>query len=199
MAYAHVLGTDERTELLRIARTTLKEYLLSGRTPPGAPHRKSLVEPASVFVSLHADGFLRGCIGTTQDSSPLYKAVQEMVVAAGSRDPRYPPVKLDELPSLNVEISVLGERRTMASPAELVVGEDGVQVTASASPRPQRGLLLPKVAAQQGWDAETFLARACEKAGLPPDYWRRGEGVVELFKAQTFDERSLGVGPFARR
>ena len=92
MGYDHILTDDEKRELLRIARATIKEYLMSGRLPPGAPHRPSLVAPAAVFVSLHQveqEGeTLRGCIGTTAEGAPIYRAVQEMAVAAATRDPR---------------------------------------------------------------------------------------------------------------
>lgn len=201
MSYDHILTVDEQKELLRIARTTVKEFLVSGRTPPGAPHRESLTTPAGVFVSLHdRHDVLRGCIGTVLEAQPLYKAVQEMAVAAATRDPRYRPVKLDELPKLTVEVSVLGERRVVTSPGEIQIGVHGLQVI-SQPPRAARGLLLPKVAVDQGWDVETFLARTCDKADLESDWWKdalAGQGgVVERFTAQVFDEKTLQVGPYA--
>ena len=196
MPYDYTLAEDEQKELLRIARATVKEYLLSGRIPPGAPHRPSLTAPAAAFVSLHDSGALRGCIGTTHEVQPLFRAVQEMSIAAASRDPRYPPVRLEELPRLDVEISVLGGRSRVASPADVTIGTHGLMV---ASPAGQRGLLLPQVVIDQGWDAETFLAKTCEKAGLPPGFWQRPDAVVERFTAQVFDERTLKTGPFQPR
>jgi AmmeMemoRadiSam system protein A len=197
MAYAFVLDADEQRELLRIARTTVKEYLVSGRMPPGAPHKKSLVAPAAVFVTLHAGEALRGCIGTTIESQPIYKAVQEMAVAAASRDPRFRAVRIDELDHLTFEISVLSERTPIQGAADIEIGKHGLQVTAEDGDRPRRGLLLPRVAVEQGWDAEAFLARTCEKAGLPAAWWRGHESSFERFTAQVFDERTLAVGPFA--
>ena len=138
MPYEFTLDDDEQRELLRIARTTVKEHLLSGRTPPGAPHKKSLVAPAAVFVSAHEGPALRGCIGTTQEASPIYKAVQEMAIAAATRDPRFRPVKLEELPQLRFEIAVLGPRTPMTSVADIKIGTHGVQVTSNAGPRPHR-------------------------------------------------------------
>ena len=196
MAYDYSLTEDERKELLRIARATVKEYLLSGRIPPGAPHRPSLTAPAAAFVSFHDSGALRGCIGTTHEVQPLFRAVQEMAIAAASRDPRYPAVHLEELARLDIEISVLGGRARVAAPADIALGTHGLIV---ASPTGQRGLLLPQVVADQGWDAETFLSRTCEKAGLPADFWRRPEAVVEKFTAQVFGERDLQTGPYAPR
>jgi uncharacterized protein len=196
MSYPYTLAPDEQKELLRIARATVKEYLMTGRMPPGAPHRKSLLALASVFVSFHDDRLLRGCIGRTQFTTPLYKAVQEMAVQAATSDPRFRPVRLDELPSLDIEISVLGTRTPLASPAEIEIGKHGLQVTAANGPRAPRGLLLPKVAVEQGWDATTFLSKTCEKAGLPADWWKTRLQNVEMFTAQVFDEKTLQVGPF---
>jgi uncharacterized protein len=193
MAYDYALADEEKKELLRIARATLKEYLMSGRVPPGAPHRKSLTAPAAVFVSLHEGDDLRGCIGTTAESQPLFKAVQEMAIAAASRDPRYEPLRLEELNLVTIEISVLGAHATMGSPDEIEIGRHGLQITSGM----RRGLLLPKVAVEHGWDARAFLDHTCEKAGLPPGTWGAPGAQVELFPAQVFDEKSLRVGPHA--
>jgi len=182
--YAHTLADDEKRELLRIARATLKEHAYSGRIPPGKPHRESLCAPAGVFVSLHADDELRGCIGTVEASRPLYKAVQEMAVAAASRDPRFPPVTEDELEDIVIEISVLGQARTVRGPDDIVVGVDGLCLDHGA----RRGLLLPQVATEAGWDAATFLAKTCHKASLPDTAWRDPEAVITAFRAQVFSE-----------
>jgi uncharacterized protein len=184
MAYVHKLDDGEKAELLRIARATLKEYLATGRLPPGAPHKKSLLEPAGVFVSLHAGERLRGCIGTVTASLPVYKAIQEMTMAAASRDPRFDPVGRDELTLLTIEVSVLGPRQPLTSAAEIVVGTHGLCVSSGS----KRGLLLPKVAVEEGWDGETFLMRTCEKAGLDAAAWRAKDTLVELFAAQVFSE-----------
>jgi AmmeMemoRadiSam system protein A len=194
VAYAYTLAEDEQRELLRIARATVREYLLSGRIPPGAPHRPSLTAPASVFVSFHEGPELRGCIGTTQESTPVYRAVQEMAIAAASRDPRYPPLRLEELAAQCIEISVLGAREPIAAAADVTIGQHGLMVSSRVGG--QRGLLLPKVAQEHGWSAETLLAQTCGKAGLPPDFWQRPEAVIERFTAQVFDERTLQTGPF---
>ena len=196
MTYAHTLAADESKEILRIARATVKEFLLSGRIPPGTPHRPSLVAPAAVFVSFHEGDDLRGCIGTTHESAPLFKAVQEMAIAAASRDPRYPPIRLDELAAMTIEVSVLGNRTPIAGPDEVTVGEHGLMVTNRAVAA-QRGLLLPKVAVEHGWDARTFLEHTCEKAGLPTGFWKSGDALIERFTAQVFDEKTLKTGPFA--
>jgi AmmeMemoRadiSam system protein A len=196
-AYPYTLTEDEQRELLRIARASVKEFLYSGRLPPGAPHRITLTTPAGTFVTLHKGDELRGCIGTIHEDLPLYKSVQEMAVAASQRDPRFQAVSLEELTKLTFEVSVLGERRAIKDPEEIEIGVHGVCVTVG----PRRGLLLPQVAKDHGWDAMTFLGKVCEKAELPVDGWRVKEAVVEVFSAQVFDEKKLPPlkSPFASK
>ena len=186
MEYDHPLADDEKRELLRIARATLREHLDTGRIPPGKPHRATLLQPAAVFVSLHRDHALRGCIGLVEARSPLYRAVQEMAVAAATRDPRFAPLTDDELEGLDIEISVLSHARPVRGPDDLTIGTHGLVVEAFG----RRGLLLPQVAAEAGWDAPTLLARTCVKAGLPADTWKRGDVRLTSFEAQVFSDRT---------
>jgi AmmeMemoRadiSam system protein A len=186
MGYDHVLTDEEKQELIRIARATLKEFVRSGRVPPGKPHRETLLARAGAFVSLHRGEELRGCIGTQQETTPLYKTIQEMAVAAASRDSRFPPVGDAELPAITIEISVLGDRRRVQGPQEIEIGKHGLCIEYHG----HRGVLLPQVATEHGWDAPTFLERLCGKAGLPPGSWREPDALVEVFSAQVFDEKS---------
>lgn len=180
-----LLNETDGRELCRIARVTLTEYLTCGRIPPGRPHRAALVASAAVFVTLRRRGELRGCIGTVDDSTPIYQAVQEMTVAAATRDPRFPAVSEAELSDVDLEVSVLGPRERFRDPSELEVGRHGVAISAFG----RRGLLLPKVALEAGWDAGTLLLAVCRKAGLPDDAWREPTAVLERFVAQVFEER----------
>ena len=182
--YGHVLADDEKRELLRIARATLREHTFSGRIPPGKPHRDSLCALAGVFVTLHEGDELRGCIGTIEAEKPLYRIIQEMAVAAATRDPRFPPVAEEELDDLTIEISVLGATRTVSTPEQVVVGVDGLWIDLGD----RRGLLLPQVAQHAGWDGATFLAKTCHKAGLPLDAWKDPSARVTAFKAQVFSD-----------
>jgi AmmeMemoRadiSam system protein A len=184
MAYAHRLNDDEKEELLRIARATLREYLRTGRAPPGKPHRNSLVANAGAFVTLHTGRQLRGCIGTLLETSPLYRTIQEMVIAAAARDPRFEPVRAEELDHLTIEISVLGDRQRITDASQIEVGTHGLTIDY----RGHRGLLLPQVASEHGWDALTFLDHVCAKAGLPAGAWRQSDSALETFTAQVFNE-----------
>lgn len=193
MTYTHQLADDEKRELLRIARATLREHSFSGRIPPGKPHRESLLAPAAVFVTLHLADQLRGCIGTIDEEKPLYRAVQEMAVAAATRDPRFSPVPADEVDDLAIEISVLGATRRIRGPAELVIGKDGCRVDVQG----QRGLLLPQVAREAGWDGATLLARTCAKAGIADDAWKQADAIVTAFEAQVFSDQTHPALPRA--
>jgi AmmeMemoRadiSam system protein A len=184
MAYDFVLGPDEKREVLRIARATVSEFLCAGRIPPGRPHRRSLLANAGAFVTLHAGDELRGCIGTQSEDAPLYRAVQDMAVAAATRDPRFPALRAEEIDAITIEVSVLGDRTMVRDPREIEIGVHGLAITS----RGQRGLLLPQVASEAGWTAEQFLAAVCTKAQLPADAWRSSDATVERFTAQVFTE-----------
>lgn len=178
-------GEDEKQELLRIARTAVREWNYIKRLPPGKPHKQSLLAPAAAFVSLHLGKALRGCIGTTEANQPLYKTVQEMAVAAATRDPRFGPVDDKELERVIFEVSVLHDIEPISGPDEISIGEHGLILDCGS----QRGLLLPQVAVAQGWTAPTFLNMVSRKAGLADDDWKRPDAKLSRFQAVVFDEK----------
>ncbi|HEX7624403.1 MAG TPA: AmmeMemoRadiSam system protein A, partial [Anaeromyxobacteraceae bacterium] len=141
------------------------------------------------FVTLRVKGELRGCVGTLSPDGPLARTVQRMAAAAAAEDPRFRPVRPEELDDLDLTVSALGERRRMHDPAEIEVGRHGLVVQLGW----QRGTLLPQVAVEEGWDALTFLERTCLKAGLPPQAWRDPETVVELYPAEEIPGGGAGA------
>ena len=188
MPYTHQLDAHERKELLRIARATLREHFATGMIPPGAPHRAVLVAPAGAFVTLHRGKELRGCIGTFAETTPLFRAIQEMAISAATRDPRFEPLAQEELPEIDIEVSVLsGLTKVDAPPAGIEVGLHGLHVTKGFL----RGVLLPQVAVENQWTAEEFLNQTCKKAGLDPAAWKDPKAVVEVFSAQVFAEHEF--------
>jgi uncharacterized protein (TIGR00296 family) len=110
--------------------------------------------------------------------------VTRCAVAAGSTDPRFPPITRTELDELDIEISLLGPLEPIAGPEDIAVGRHGLVVEMGW----QRGLLLPQVATEWNWDAETFLSHTCHKAGLPRDAWKHGAKLWR-FDAEVFGER----------
>jgi AmmeMemoRadiSam system protein A len=176
------LDAPQRLELLGIARRALDRYLGMGKIPPEDGTRGKLAAPGAAFVTLTKNGRLRGCIGYTEASAPLFKVVQECAVAAATEDPRFPPVSPNELPTLRIEISVLTPLVPIR-PEEVEVGRHGLMVSQGR----MRGLLLPQVPVEWGWDRETFLDQTCVKAGLPPSAWRHG-ATLRAFTAEVFAE-----------
>jgi AmmeMemoRadiSam system protein A len=174
-------GVD-RAALLKLARAALGAHL-AGNPPPEFHAVEGATRPAGAFVTLRKHDQLRGCIGSLGTSEPLGAVITRCVVAAASSDPRFPPVAREELSSIQIELSILGPLDPVETIDEVVVGRHGLVVEQGWS----RGLLLPQVATEWGWDRETFASHACVKAGLPPDAWRRG-GALFRFEADVFGE-----------
>jgi AmmeMemoRadiSam system protein A len=177
------LDEAQRKDLLGIARRALEGYIGAGKIPPEEGARGTLSAPGAAFVTLTKNGRLRGCIGYTKAVAPLFKVVQECAVAAATEDPRFPPVSQKEIPSLRIEISVLTPLFPIR-PEDVEVGRHGLMVAQGG----MRGLLLPQVPVEWGWDRETFLDQACVKAGLSPSAWRHG-ATLRAFTAEVFGDR----------
>jgi AmmeMemoRadiSam system protein B/AmmeMemoRadiSam system protein A len=177
------LTRAEEQRLLRLARLTVEAWVTDRRKLDEAPPPGPLAAPGAAFVTLKQRGQLRGCIGHTEARLPLWQTVQEVARAAATEDPRFAPVRPAELPTLAYEISVLTPLQPLPDPREVRVGTDGLLVTGGG----RRGLLLPQVPTEQGWDREQFLAHTCRKAGLPPDCWQ-GEATFQRFQALVFGE-----------
>lgn len=174
---------NQKQALLRIAREAI-EGQLAGETSifgVSAP----LPEASGVFVTIKRHGELRGCLGTLQLQADLPSEVARCAQDSAARDPRFPPVTIDELPATALEISVLGPLEPIdpLDPATFEIGRHGLVVEQG----PRRGLLLPQVATEWGWTREEFLRRTCEKAGLAGDAWRHGAQVYR-FAAEVFGE-----------
>lgn len=181
-----MLSQEQRSRLLTIAREAIAA-VLEGRRLDIQPEQfdEVLRRPAGAFVSLHTKGGdLRGCIGSIQPVAPLCQAVYASAVNAAFRDPRFYPVRKDELANLDIEISVMGPIEPVRDTAEIVVGRDGLIVSRGRN----AGLLLPQVATDYGWDTEAFLRHTCTKAGLPEDAWRSPECRIERFSAEVFSD-----------
>jgi AmmeMemoRadiSam system protein A len=180
-----VLNDQQRQTLLRLARESIRS-VHEGREKELNPadFDETLRRPAGAFVTLHTDdGDLRGCIGSIRAVEPLFLAVASSAVSAAFRDPRFGPVRPEELETLNLEISVMGPI-VQTRPEEIEVGRDGVIISRGRN----AGLLLPQVATEYGWDRETFLEHTCMKAGLPPAAWHEENTRIERFSAEVFSE-----------
>jgi AmmeMemoRadiSam system protein B/AmmeMemoRadiSam system protein A len=178
------LTSNERSYLLDLARSAVAVAAGARVDPPGDTSTPALLEPRGAFVTLKIRGRLRGCIGMVESRKPLKTTVKEMARAAAISDPRFSPLDADELGGLDLEISVLSPLRRVRSPEEIVIGTHGLVVEKGLS----RGLLLPQVATEAGWDVETFLQYTCEKAGLPSSAWTDPETKIYVFTAVVFGD-----------
>jgi AmmeMemoRadiSam system protein A len=177
------LTAKQQADLLAIARLAIRARVRGFATVDPSSSDPRLCAPGAAFVTLTRAGQLRGCIGYVHPILPLAETVAECAAAAATGDPRFPAVTTRELPHLALEISVLSPLRPLPNPAEVEVGVHGLHI----SDGHRRGLLLPQVATEQGWDRETFLRQTCLKAGLSPDAWRRG-AQIQVFTVQHFTD-----------
>ena len=175
---------EERHILLCQAHDSIIAALNRSEIPLDPP-TFHLAESRGVFTSLYLNGELRGCVGFVAPTNPVYRAVAETARAAAFNDNRFPPVTAEEAPHLRIELSILSIPQTV-SPDAIEIDRHGLLIAQHG----RRGLLLPQVAAERGWDRVTFLEQTCRKAGLPPDAWRRG-ATVEAFTAEIFGDKNL--------
>lgn len=178
-----LLTKKEQKELLKIARDTIVTSIGSGKAPPAETTSKRLSSESGCFVTIKQQGRLRGCIGNFVSDQPLCRLVQEMAISAATRDPRFYPMKQQDLDDFELEISVLSPLKLIESVDEIHVGRHGIYLVKNS----YRGVLLPQVATEYGWDRTTFLKHTCLKAGLPENAWQK-ECEIFIFSAQVFGE-----------
>ena len=178
-----VLSPEEKAQLLRLARSAVTEFVTRGAVIEDQTGNAKFLEPRGVFVTLKKRGELRGCIGFIEAVAPLGQAVIRAAIYAATEDPRFPPVSPDEVQGLGFEISVLTPLRDIANPDLVRVGRHGIIVSREG----RKGVLLPQVPVENGWDRQTFLEQGCLKAGLPPDAWKKG-AKIQVFEAIVFHE-----------
>lgn len=180
---------EDMEELTKADRELLRRHTLAcaratvlGESLPAAPDvpGDALQCELGVFVTVTVAGDLRGCIGRIEGDGPLISSVGRRAADAVRNDPRFPPIRSDELEELEVEVSVLSRLRPVDDVSQVEPGRHGVLVSLGDN----AGLLLPQVAERYGWDAETFVAQACRKARIPDE--RQGEARIEVFEAQYF-------------
>ncbi|HUO59966.1 MAG TPA: AmmeMemoRadiSam system protein A [Candidatus Acidoferrales bacterium] len=174
-------SAQERQQLLQLARQSIAAHLRREPLPePDLPEH--LRQPRGAFCTLHLQGKLRGCIGYVEPLFPLWQTVMRTAIAAATEDPRFAPLTMAELPHIQIELSVMSPLRPI-SHQEIEVGVHGLMISQGG----RRGLLLPQVATEWGFDRETFLTETCHKAGLRRDAWQHG-ATIEAFTAEVFGE-----------
>jgi uncharacterized protein len=180
-AEPHEFSATEREALLHLAHEAIQSAFESREISlvPPSPH---FAEMRGAFTTLYVRGELRGCVGYALPVTSLYHTIAETARAAAFDDSRFWPLKPDELPDLEVSLSILSPLHPIL-PEEVGIGRHGLLVSLGG----QRGLLLPQVPVEHGWDRDTFLQQTCRKAGLPRDAWQSG-ATLEAFTAEIFGD-----------
>lgn len=181
------LSPEEGKNALQLARYSLESYVAKSinQTVQKPKISDGLKKELGAFVTLSTkDGHLRGCIGHMIGQGPLFSELENLAVAAGTQDPRFPPVQKMELTDLVYEVSVLS-KMVETSARDVIAGEHGLMVKNGIF----SGVLLPQVAQERGWDRVTFLEQTCLKAGLPKDSWQDPNTIILTYTAQVFSEQ----------
>lgn len=173
----------DRRALLALARETIRRYLETGTVPLSRGLSARARAPRGAFVTLTRGGVLRGCVGRMAPDTPLDRVVGAMALQAAVNDRRFPPVVLEEVPGLRIEISALTPMRPVAGAGDIVVGRDGVLLAKDG----RSAVFLPQVATEQGWGRDEMLDHLCAKAGLPAGSWKTG-AKLSVFQAEVFRE-----------
>jgi AmmeMemoRadiSam system protein A len=175
----------QKKTLLKVVRDNVEAAV--NRRPAAKPHSDDpeLNKPSGCFVTLKNGEDLRGCIGQFIADRPLIEMVAEMARASATGDPRFfaDPITANELPQLDIEISVLSPLKKTGNPLSLRLGIDGIYIKRGFA----NGCFLPQVATETGWSKEEFLSYCCShKAGLPSDAWKDKKTDVFFFTAEIF-------------
>ncbi|MFZ3073264.1 MAG: AmmeMemoRadiSam system protein A [Thermodesulfobacteriota bacterium] len=179
------LTIEEKKILLSTARASIEAHLAHKPAPVPDVKSPALLGKNGAFVSLHAKGRLRGCIGIFLSEGPLYETISEMAISAATKDDRFSPVTKEELTGIEIEISALTPLRKISDVKEIEVGRHGIYIIKGS----KRGVLLPQVATEYGFDRETFLDQTCIKAGLKPGSWKDGADIY-IFEAEIFKDEN---------
>jgi uncharacterized protein len=189
-----LLDSCERQLLLQVARKAVA-LAVEGREPlEDLPQNEILNRPGGAFVTLRARRRLRGCIGHLPSGDPLVRVVAHCAKSAAVEDPRFAPLRADELSEVHIEISVLSPLEDIA-PQGIEVGKHGLVVSRGWL----RGVLLPQVAVEFQWTADRFLEETLAKAGLEKDAWKDPETRIQAFTADVFGESDSMSGDSAPR
>lgn len=177
------LSEVDRAALLRLARNAVSDAVCGDKLPEQIPREGVFAGRQGVFVTLHARRRLRGCIGVIQPGEPLGENIVRCAVSAALHDPRFPPIRSDELADLQIEISLLSPTAAITL-QQIEIGRHGLLVCCGE----QRGLLLPQVAVEHHLSAQQFLEETCRKAELPKDAWRDPGTQVFGFTCEVFSD-----------
>ena len=178
----------EKEILLQAARDSISSLFVDNEVvEPDYQKYPDLKLKAGAFVTLKEFEELRGCIGYVISELPLFKTVCNAARSAAIHDPRFYPLKEDELNKIEIEISVLSPPFKMNNYDDIILGTHGLILEDLG----RKGLLLPQVPIEHNMDKEDYLDAICNKAGLPGDSWKSRQLNMKLFTATVFSEEEM--------
>jgi len=182
------LSEADRQSLLALARWAIVEAVSSQKSIGDTPRIGASTETHGVFVTLHARGRLRGCIGVAEAFEPLGESIPRCAANAALRDPRFSPVRVEELPEIEIELSLLSTFEPIL-PENIEIGKHGLLISQGS----KRGLLLPQVAVEHKFSRGQFLEETCRKAGLSANAWQEPDTKIFGFTCEVFSEAKIGT------
>jgi len=189
----NAISIGDGSILVRTARKIVTQYLIDGkRIKLDLDFESRFSFSSGIFVTLNKKNELRGCIGYPLPDQKLSKALFDASLSAALEDPRFEPVKFDELNDITFEVTVLTQptkikvENPLDYPLQIKIGRDGLIIKHSFN----SGLLLPQVPVEYGWNEIEFLNHACEKAGLEKNFWKRNDIIISKFEGIVFNEET---------
>lgn len=177
------LSEADRDAILALTRRAVEEAVCRGRLLAEIPKTEVFERRCGVFVTLHVGKGLRGCIGVIETQEPLGASLVHCAASAALEDPRFSPMRPEEIGELEIEVSLLSPLQRIR-PEEIEIGRHGLLVEQGS----RRGLLLPQVAMEYHLDRERFLRETCHKAGLAGDGWKSPEARIYGFTCEIMGE-----------
>lgn len=185
-------SNEDGKKLVTMARKAVVEYLKNNSKIIDSEFKSEFNFKSGVFVTINKQNSLRGCIGYPIPVKKLSDGLVDAAISAATQDPRFSPVKINELDQIVFEVTVLTppEEIKTDDPKDylsiITVGRDGLIVENAYS----SGLLLPQVPIEYGWNTEEFLEYTCEKAGLDKNSWKDKTTKISKFEGIIFKEES---------
>ncbi|HZY10961.1 MAG TPA: AmmeMemoRadiSam system protein A [Bacteroidota bacterium] len=180
-----MFSVSEKRVLLQLARSALESAVNKVPIKKQMNPSPNLLKPSGAFVTIRKGNTLRGCIGYLEPIKSLIDTIQEVTMKAALEDFRFLPVTSEELDEIEIEVSVISPMTLISDCNDISIGEHGLMVEHGN----YRGLLLPQVAIEFGWDKDTFLSHTLRKAGIPENLWNSPKLKIFTFTAEIFSEQ----------
>jgi len=184
MKFIHESRSAFQQQVLNLAQQAINACVCNLDMPRAEFSHPRFKEKLGVFITLKKNNLLRGCIGIIESDQPLWQNIQNMAKASSLEDPRFDPVHPSELEDIKIEVSVLTKPHLIANPKGIKPGQHGVIIELEG----RKGVFLPQVATEYGYNREQLLNMLClHKMGLEGACWKNPDAKIYIFEAEVFD------------